>query len=70
MHTYLSASRGIFSLRELRSDYSKVWKVYEKGSKEIREALKELDELSPDEEAAFFQERLGLTDEAFRNNPQ
>ncbi len=69
VHTFLSGNRGAYSLRELRNDYSRVWKVYEKGSKEIREALKELDELSPDEEAAFFQERLGISEEVFRNNP-
>ena len=63
VHTYLSGSRGTDSLRELRNDYGKVWRVYEKGSKEIREALKELDDLSPDEEVEFFEQRLGLTAE-------
>jgi hypothetical protein len=67
VHTYLSNSLGTYSLRELRSDYSKAWKVYQKGSKEIREALKELDELSPDEEADFFKARLGLSENKTSN---
>ncbi|MEJ2039964.1 MAG: hypothetical protein P8X55_13685 [Desulfosarcinaceae bacterium] len=70
VYTFLSGNRGKYSLRDLRNDYSRVWKVHEKGSKEIREALKELDELSPDEEAAFFEERLGITEEEFRNPPK
>jgi EH domain-containing protein 1 len=62
--TQLKNSRGKFSLREVRNEYSLVWKAYEKGSKEIREALRELADLSPDEEDEFFKVRLGLTAQA------
>jgi hypothetical protein len=59
----LKSSQGKFSLRDVRYEYASVWKVYEKGSKDIREALRELSDLSPDEEEAFFKVRLGLTAE-------
>ena len=62
--TQLKSTRGKFSLREVRNEYSLVWKAYEKGSKEIREALRELADLSPDEEDEFFKVRLGLTAQA------
>lgn len=65
VYSHLKNTRGKYSLREVRYEYSSVWKVYEKGSKEIREALRELSDLSPDEEEAFFKVRLGLTDEEF-----
>jgi EH domain-containing protein 1 len=58
--TYLKNSLGRYSLRDVRYEYSLVWKVYEKGSKEIREALRELADLTPDEEESFFKSRLGL----------
>ena len=58
-------TRGKYSLGDVRYEYSSVWKVYEKGSKEIRESLRELADLSPDEEEAFFKVRLGLTDEEY-----
>jgi GTPase SAR1 family protein len=57
----LQTTNGKFSLSEVRQHFSTVWKVYEKGSKEIREALRELEDLSPDEEEEFFKVRLGLT---------
>jgi hypothetical protein len=60
---HLKNTRGKYSLREVRQQYSCVWKVYQKGSKEIREALRELADLAPDEEEAFFKVRLGLTNE-------
>ncbi|MGD9364625.1 MAG: dynamin family protein [Desulfobacteraceae bacterium] len=65
VHSHLKNTRGNYSLREVRYEYSSVWKVYEKGSKEIREALRELSDLSPDEEEAFFKVRLGLSDKEF-----
>jgi EH domain-containing protein 1 len=58
--SHLKSTQGKFALREIRNEYSQVWKTYEKGSKEIREALRELADLSPDEEEAFFKERLRL----------
>jgi EH domain-containing protein 1 len=58
--SYLKKTRGRYSLRDVRNEYSLVWKAYEKGSKEIREALRELADLSPDEEEEFFKVRLGL----------
>ena len=58
--TFLKNSLGRYSLRDVRYEYSQVWKVYEKGSKEIREALRELADLAPDDEESFFKSRLGL----------
>ena len=58
---YLKDTQGRYSLSDVRYEYSQVWKVYEKGSKEIREALRELADLAPDEEEEFFKVRLGLT---------
>lgn len=63
VYSQLKTSRGKYSLRDVRYEYSSVWKVYEKGSKEIREALRELSDLAPDEEESFFKGRLGLLDE-------
>jgi EH domain-containing protein 1 len=57
--SYLKATRGKYALREVRNEYSQIWKAYEKGSKDIREALRELADVSPDEEESFFKERLG-----------
>jgi len=65
--SHLKNTRGKYSLRDVRYEYSAVWKVYEKGSKDIREALRELADLSPDEEETFFKVRLGLTDEEFKS---
>jgi GTPase SAR1 family protein len=59
--SHLKSTNGKFSLTEVRQKYTDVWKVYIKGSKEIREALRELEDLSPDEEEEFFKTRLGLT---------
>lgn len=61
--SHLKNTRGKYSLREVRNEYTTVWKIYEKGSQEIREALKELADLKPDEEEEFFKIRLGLTSE-------
>jgi EH domain-containing protein 1 len=59
--SHLKSNNGKFSLTEVRQKYTDVWKVYIKGSKEIREALRELEDLLPDEEEEFFKARLGLT---------
>jgi EH domain-containing protein 1 len=58
--SHLKKTQGKYALREVRYEYSQVWKAYEKGSKEIREALRELADLGPDEEEAFFKERLRM----------
>ncbi len=58
---FLKGTQGKYSLRDVRNEYSLVWKAYVKGSKEIREALRELADIAPDEEEAFFKIRLGLT---------
>lgn len=60
---YLRNTEGKFSLRDVRNDFSVVWQVYERGSKEIREALKELEGLSIEEETEFFKARLNLDDQ-------
>jgi EH domain-containing protein 1 len=63
VHSHLRNTRGKYSLKKVRYEYSNVWKVYEKGTQEIREALKELSDLPAEEEDAFFKIKLGLTDE-------
>jgi GTPase SAR1 family protein len=60
VNSQLQFNRGKYSLRDVRRDYTNVWKVQQKGSQEIREALKELDGLSPEEEVAFIKERLEI----------
>ena len=67
VHAQLLSNRGKYSLRDVRRDYSNVWKVHQKGSQEIREALKELDGLSPEEEVAFIKERLEIMQPEFTN---
>lgn len=60
VHSQLQHTPGKCSLRDIRRDYATVWKIYQKGSQEIREALKELDSLSPEEEIDFIKERLEI----------
>lgn len=60
VHAQLQYSRGKYSLRDIRRDYATVWKIYQRGSQEIREALRELDSLSPEEEIDFIKERLEI----------
>ncbi|MBT8341928.1 MAG: Dynamin family protein [Desulfatitalea sp.] len=42
-----------YSLGEARREYNIIWRVYERGSKEIREALRELEDLSDSKELDF-----------------
>ncbi|MFZ1986917.1 MAG: dynamin family protein [Desulfatitalea sp.] len=66
---YLRNTSGKFSLREARREYSAVWKIYERGSKEIRDALKELENLPEDEEIEFTQGQLRLVGNPRRQDP-
>ncbi len=50
--THLEKTRGKYSLAEVRRQYANVWEIYEKGSRDIREALKELADLPPDQQEA------------------
>ena len=68
--SYLKSTQGKFPLRDVRNEYSLVWKVYIKGSKEIREALRELANISPNDEEEFFKLRLGLTSEQNGPDPE
>jgi EH domain-containing protein 1 len=70
VQTHLKTTQGRFSLNEVRRDYAAVWKVYQKGSQEIREALKELDGLSPDEEIAFLKQKAVNTGIDLENDPE
>ena len=63
VYAHLTNTHGKYSLREVRREYSIVWKIFQKGSKEIRDALKELDSLSPDAEVEWFKERSQLARE-------
>lgn len=47
---HLRQSGGRFSLKEVRREFSAAWHAYEKSAQEIREALKELESLPPDEQ--------------------
>lgn len=64
---WLRHTDGKFSLGEIRREYSNVWKVYERGAKEIREALKELEGLPEDEEVEFCQGKLKLVSDNRRS---
>jgi EH domain-containing protein 1 len=66
---YLDRTGGKFSLREARREYAIVWKVYERGSKEIRDALKELEGLPDTQEVEFSQGQLKLVGRTRRRNP-
>lgn len=46
----LKDNPGRYSLREISHEYATVWDVYDKGSVDIREALRELSALSSDDE--------------------
>lgn len=48
LRTNLDKSRGKFSLRSIKQEYSAIRKIHEKGSQEIREALNELSTLKAD----------------------
>lgn len=48
---HLQNTGGRFSLREVRREHANIAALYQEGSKEIREALRELANLSEDEEA-------------------
>jgi chaperonin cofactor prefoldin len=67
--TYLRNTNGRFSLREARREYVAVWKVYERGSKEIREALKELENLPEDQALEYTQGQLRLVADSSRKEP-
>ncbi|RJQ70837.1 MAG: Dynamin family protein [Desulfobacteraceae bacterium] len=66
---YIRRTNGNYSLSEARREYSAIWKVYERGSKEIREALKELETLSDKEEIEFSQGPLKLVGQKRRHTP-
>lgn len=50
VHKNLTKRNGRFSYRQLKQEYNAIIKVYKQGSKEIREALKELSNLELDQE--------------------
>ncbi len=50
VYVNLKKTKGRYSLRQVKSEYDSIYQVYEKGSKEIREALKELSTLSVEDE--------------------
>lgn len=49
VYVNLKDSPGTFPLRDVRQEYAVMMEVYSNGSREIREALKELSALNPDE---------------------
>lgn len=50
VHRNLTKRNGRFSYRQLKQEYNAIIKVYKQGSKEIREALKELANIEMDQE--------------------
>lgn len=66
---YLQQTGGRFSLRAVRREHSHIWQVYERGSKEIREALKELEHLSDDGEVPFALAHLKVAGKPPDQNP-
>ncbi len=70
VQAHLQSTQGRFPLGEVRHHYSAVWKVYQKGSQEIREALKELDGLSPDEETEFLKRKALSTGLDLEKDPE
>jgi EH domain-containing protein 1 len=66
---YLKHTGGKFSRREVRREHYLIQQVYERGSKEVREALKELANMSDDEEAPFALSRLKLADKPGPHDP-
>jgi len=66
---YLRNTNGRFSLRDARREYVAVWKVYERGSKEIREALKELESMPEEEPLEYSQGQLRLVADSSRKDP-
>ncbi len=52
VYTYMRKTGGNFSLRRIRQEYRAARRVFEKGSKEIREALNELTTIRHDEPAS------------------
>jgi GTPase SAR1 family protein len=50
VYVNLKETGGVYPLREVKQEFADMLKVHEKGSKEIREALKELAVLAPDEQ--------------------
>jgi hypothetical protein len=66
----LKETGGAYPLREVKQEYADMLKVHEKGSKEIREALKELASLSLDEQPpAGFGQKAFLSGEHADEEP-
>ena len=54
---HLRNTGGRYSSRDVRREYAIVWKTYDRGSREIREALRDLETLSDDEEMELIDGR-------------
>ena len=53
LYVNLKNSNGRYSLAQVMGEHAAVKQIYDRGSKEIREALKELAGLAPDDDAWF-----------------
>ena len=51
LYVNLKNSNGLFSLSQVSGEYATVKQIHDRGSREIREALKELTGLTPDDDA-------------------
>jgi len=66
---YLRSTNGKFPLRETRREFNTIWKIHQYGSKDIREALRELEGISDDQEVEFTQGQLKLVENLRRPIP-
>ena len=53
LYVNLKESNGLYSLSQVLGEHATVKQIHDRGSKEIREALKELSGLAPDDDAWF-----------------
>ncbi len=58
VENFLRKSGGRFPFKEVRKDFNAISHSQEKGTNEIREALKELESIPPDQQAEFLRSRL------------
>ncbi|MBF0224954.1 MAG: dynamin family protein [Desulfobacterales bacterium] len=59
VHNYIVTTKGKFSLGRVKKDYTLINGVIEEASKEIREGLRELNNLDPEEEIVYDEESDG-----------
>lgn len=69
VYVNLKKTNGRYALRAVKAEFDSIYQVYEKGSKEIREALKELSTLSDEDEDQTDDTVKNSTDEESGGDP-